>query len=266
MGGSTGKKVLTGLTGGGSNLSEGLINRTVGLDSSAGKFLDPAGTMRRNREQGGATTGETVLDPGGFFKKKPNTAAEEAAQLEAERKARIQSTVGQINSIYDAPSRQKQYSDFINAVRQQYIGDANRQKIKADLGLKFANARSGLTGGSHAVDSQRTLGDEFTRGILTAENKAQAALGDLKAQDEASRLQLIQLAQAGLDSTTAAARAGANMQSGLQSSQAGATAKGLGDIFGETAAMYKRQEEAAARRAGQNAPIGSPYGSAYGRY
>lgn len=188
-------------------------------------------------------------------------AQREADAKEADRKKQIAFTTGRINEIYDAPERQTQYTDFLSAVRDNYVRDADKQKQKADRQLKFSMARGGLVGGSADVDGKRTLGEEYTRGILDAENKAQGALGDLKAQDEASRLNLIQLAQSGLDTTTAAARAGSQIQASAQGAKADALAKGLGDVFGSTSSIYKQQQEAAARRAGQQAPVGSLYGS-----
>lgn len=192
-------------------------------------------------------------------------AQREAEQAERERQARIAETTAAINEAYDAPTRQAQYTDFLNAVRQNYVSDANRQKTVADRNLKFSMARSGLVGGSADVDAKRTLGEEFTRGILDSENKAQGALADLRSQDEASRLNLIQLAQQGLDSTTAAQRAGAAIQASAQGAKADSMAKGLGDIFGTTASIYKQQQEADARRRGQLAPVGSLYGSGFGK-
>lgn len=202
---------------------------------------------------------EGTNDPFGLFGHRPDPA-EAAARAEAERQAGIKDTIGKINSVYDAPGRQKQYSDFISAVRDKYLQDATRQKGVADLQNKFALARSGLNGGSRAVDSKRLLGEEFQQGVLQSENKAQGALGQLKSADNQSRLNLIQLAQGGLDATTAAGRALANTQSGIESARADATSQGLGDIFAGSAAAIKKQQDAAALRQGRTAPIGSLYG------
>lgn len=192
-------------------------------------------------------------------------AQKKADKAEQERQARIAETTSRINSVYDAPARTKQYGDFLSAVRENYVRDADRQKAVNDRQLKFSTARNGLIGGSADRDAKRTLGEEYTTGILNAENKAQSAFSDLKSQDEASRLNLIQLAQSGLDSTTAAARAGAAISASAQGVKADSLAHGLGDIFGSTAATYKTQQETAARRAGQLAPVGSLYGSGFGR-
>lgn len=195
-----------------------------------------------------------------------NSSQNEARRMEQERQARIAETTRRVNAAYDAPGRQAQYDDFLSAVRQNYTDDARRQKQGVDRDLKFATARSGLTGGSADVDMRRGAGEEFQRGILQAEDRAQAALGDLKGADESSRMQLLQMAQAGLDATTAASRANAAISAGAQSARADAQAKGLGDIFGSTIKTVGRQQEAAAQRRGQTAAVGSLYGnSTWGR-
>jgi hypothetical protein len=191
-----------------------------------------------------------------------NSSQNAAERLERERQAKAAATSARINAAYDAPGRQSQYDDFLNAVRQNYTEDATRQKAVADRGLKFATARSGLSGGSADVDSRRTAGEEFQRGILQAEDRAQGALGDLKGADEQSRLQLLQMAQSGLDATTAASRANAAISSGAQSALADQKAKGLGDIFGSTIKTVNTQQEAAAQRRGQTSAVGSLYGNA----
>lgn len=177
-------------------------------------------------------------------------ARQAAEQTEQNRQARITNTTGAINAAYDAPQRKQQYADFVNAVRQRYTDDANRQKDVASRQLKFSNARGGNTGGSTDVDTRRTLGEEYSRGILDAEGKAQGSLADLQAQDEQSRQQLIGLAQSGLDQTTAAQRAGASTQFNAASARDSAFGKGLGEVFGGTADIYKKQQEAAAFRRG----------------
>lgn len=192
----------------------------------------------------------------------PDTSkAQRAAQAsEDARRAAIAGTTSRVNQIYDAPSRQAQYNDFVGALREHYTGDVNRQKTVADRNSKFALARGGLIGGSAEVDANRNLGEEYQKGLLNAENRAQSGLSSLKNQDEASRMQLIQLAQSGLDSTTAASRAMSNMSADTRGNMADAQAKGLGDVFASTAATRDRQLQAAERLRGQRSPVGSVWG------
>lgn len=172
-------------------------------------------------------------------------AAEDA---ERARQAEIKSGTGRVNAAFDAPERMKQYEDYLNAIRTQYMDDATRQKTIADRRSKFALARNGLTGGSADVDTRRRLGEEFSTGVLRSEQLAQGSASQLRAQDEGARNQLLQMIQGGLDSTTAAQRAGSALQQSAQQMKAGALTDSLGDIFGSTAGVYKQQEDNAARR------------------
>lgn len=176
-----------------------------------------------------------------------NDAEKEAKKSERTRQANIAASTGKVNAIFDAPSRQMQYADFGNALRQMYTQDANRQKVVADRNLKFSMAKRGLTGGSAAIDAGRTLNEDYSKGILNAERKAQAAVSDLQNQDQQSRLNLTQLAQTGADATTLGRQAAEGLAASAQNAQANAMAGGLGDIFGNTAAVYQKQNAADAQ-------------------
>jgi hypothetical protein len=177
-------------------------------------------------------------------------AQREAERAEQERQARIAAGTARVNQVFDAPEREQQRGDFLTALRENYRRLADKQKGNADRNLRFSLARGGLTGGSAAVDSNRKLGEEYTEGLLNAETRAQGAVGELRGQDEASRLQLLSMIQQGLDATTGAARAGDAIRANAQAGQGAALSEGLGDIFGGTADIYKRQQEAAERRRG----------------
>lgn len=187
-------------------------------------------------------------------------AQEEANREEDERQQEIVDATNAINDAYDDPSREKGYDDYLSAVRESYVDDANQQKEETDRSLKFSMARSGLTGGSAQVDANRTAGEEYQEGILQAEDLAQGSLGDLKNSDEQSRLSLISMAQSGLDSTTAASRASSAASSSASTALANEKAEGLGDIFGSTAKTISAQQEGAATRAGAKAANTSLYG------
>jgi hypothetical protein len=173
-----------------------------------------------------------------------------ARREEAERQAHMAEGERNVNAAFDSPARQKQYSDFVKALRENFMADANRQKGVADRRLKFAMARSGLSGGSEAVSSNKRLGEEFSRGIVNSENQAQGALSDLKGDDEAARQSLISMIRAGSDTGVAASRAASMQSSNAQGAQARALTQGIGDIFGSTIDTYSRAEDAAARRRG----------------
>jgi hypothetical protein len=187
-------------------------------------------------------------------------AAREANRMEKERQAEIQRGTKRVNSIFDAPERAAQRGDFLSALREHYRTQLDRSKGTADRRLRFAMARSGLTGGSAAADAGRTMGEEYTRGLLDVDTRAQGALADLEGQDEQSRLQLLSAIQSGLDATTAANRASSALRVNVGNAQANAFADQLGDVFGDTAQIYKRQEENAERRRGERAAYDALYG------
>ena len=190
-----------------------------------------------------------------------HSASDAAAQSDAARTQSITNSTNAINGIYDSPQRQQQYTDFLGSLRNKYTTDANNQQQIASRQTKFATARNGLSGGSADVDAQTQLGKEYSAGLVSAESKAQGALAGLKSQDNQSRLNLTQLASQGLDATTAAQQAASSTQQAADQALNGATANGLGDIFGSATKAYQTEQTAAAQRAGYRQPLGSLYGT-----
>ncbi len=180
-------------------------------------------------------------------------AATKAAQHEAWRQSNINRAVGQIDQIYSSPRRQTQYDDFLNASRSFYNNELGRQKEVADRSLRFAMARSGLTGGSASTDANRTLGQNYQQGVLTADRLAQGAAADLRTADQNSRLNLISQVQSGLDMTSGAQQAAQALQGNLASGRSSMQASNLGDIFGGLAQVYTRSRDLAAERRGNQA-------------
>ncbi len=175
-------------------------------------------------------------------------AAKEAQAQEQMRQTQIAGTTDRVNQIFDSPSRQQGYQGFALALRK-YLTDAlTREKGNADRGLKFSLARSGNTGGSLAVDANKNLGDEFSRGVLDVERRVQGGVADLRSSDEAARLNLTQLAQTGVDTGTAASQAAAAMQTNLGKARGANVAEGLGDTFAATGRAVKAGADAAEKR------------------
>lgn len=172
-----------------------------------------------------------------------NRAQREAQAEEKRRQEAISATTGRINSMFDDPAREAQRQQFGSDMLSFYMDDANRQKGSADRDLRFSLARSGLTGGSGAIDANRTLGEEYQRGVLEAQRRSQGAVADLRGQDEQARLSLTGLAQSGLDVGAAATQAASAMRASLEGANATARVQGMGDIFGSVATAKKRSEE-----------------------
>ncbi len=217
-----------------------------GADGKMGKgnWADPTGLVQKS----GASK---WLDPLGLTKvDNSESAADRAARLEEERQARIAQNIGQINKIYDDPSRERDIADFLGATRSYYRQDLDKQKATADRGLKFAMARSGLSGGSASVDASRTLGQDYQRGVLSADRLAQKAAADIRSADQASRMNLIAMAQSGSDMTSGASQAANMLANNLQAGRSANNLDNLGDIFGGFAKTFENSRNLAAERRG----------------
>ncbi len=173
-----------------------------------------------------------------------NKAAKAAQQQEAARQAGITNAVNQINSIYSSPQRQKQYTDFQDALQGYNMQQLNQQKVDADRNLNFAMARQGLTGGSADADASANLARSYNQGVLKSQQQAASAAANLQSADQQQKQQLIGLAQSGLDATSASNQALAGLQTNLQAAQAQAQAQGLGDMFSGLAAYYNNSDQA----------------------
>ncbi|MGH8173940.1 MAG: hypothetical protein ACREPX_12425 [Rhodanobacteraceae bacterium] len=191
-------------------------------------------------------------------------AQREADAAEAERQQQIAASTGAINAIYNDPKRQAQYDKLTSDTQKFYLTDLDKQKATNDRKLKFALARNGTIGGSVQTDQSRHLGEDYMRGVVEASRRAQSAGADLRSADEQSRMQLIGMASAGLDATTASGQATRSLQNDLLSSQAGATAGGLGDMFGDLSDIYRKSEDQKALRAGQKYAYNTTYQPIYG--
>lgn len=181
----------------------------------------------------------------------PDNAAREAEANEANRRWQIQQTSNNINRVFDAPSRQAQYADFLAATRDLYKQDLDRKNSENNRQMKFSLARSGQTGGSVARDQGTAAGEQYQRGLIEADRLAQGQEADLRSQDEQARSTLLSMAQQGLDSTTAASQAASAMRNNLQAGQGTSMVKGIGDIFGQFGDAYTRSRQDAERRRGE---------------
>lgn len=187
-------------------------------------------------------------------------ASAAAQQQEAAREATISGNVKDINSAFG--NRSGQYADYAKALQGQYETELNRQQAIAARNLKFSNARSGVTGGSTAVDQGALLGQETAAGTLKAQQAVGSATAGLQAKDEATRQQMISLAQSGGDIGNAATQTANALQANIGNAQQTNVEQGLGDVFGGITANVTAQQNAAALRSGIYA--GTARASLYG--
>jgi len=193
-----------------------------------------------------------------------NSAANASNAANAAQQASIQNAVGQINSAYSNPNRANQYAQYNQNLSNYYTGQVNNQEAVNARNLKFAMARSGLTGGSAAVDSNTQLQKDYTQGLLNASQAATAGTSALEQSDINAKNQLIGLAQQG-NFTGAVPTATAQAQNAsLGAAQNFGQANALGNLFAGTQGIIQNEAGAAANRLAQQNPFGTNYSaSAY---
>ena len=195
-----------------------------------------------------------------------SSSSNSAAAANTAQQNQINGTIAQINSAYDSPSRQAQYSTYGNQLDKYYTNQVNQQDATNARNLKFANARSGLTGGSEAVDSNTQLQKDYTQGLLQASQAAQTGQAALEQADISSKNQLIAQAEQGSNLGSIPNAIASSTNANLGAAQNYSNSNSLGNLFAGTGQIYQNEQTAAANRLAQNNPIGSPYGatSAYG--
>ncbi len=190
-----------------------------------------------------------------------NGAANAASQQQAQQQQQIQQSVSAINNAYNSPARQQQYQQYYNNLNQYYTNQVNQQEATNARDLTFANARSGLTGGSEAVDSNAQLQKDYTQGLLQATQSAQAGEAALQQSDINSKNQMISLAQQGNYTGQIPVQASEAQSASLNAAKNYGQANSLNNLFSGTAGIYQNEQTAAANRAAQSNPIGTVYGS-----
>ena len=189
-----------------------------------------------------------------------NSAANAANAANAQQQASIQKSVDQITSAYDNPNRANQYAQYNKNLSDYYTGQVNNQEAINARNLKFANARSGLTGGSAAVDNNTQLQKDYTQGLLNASQQATAGTSALEQSDVNAKNQLIGLAQQGNFTGAIPTQVAQAQNASLGAAQNYGNAQSLGNVFAGTAGIYQNEQTAAANRKAQISPFGSLYG------
>lgn len=190
-------------------------------------------------------------------------ASKEAQRAEAQRQAEVARAVSAVNRAYGSPQRAADIADY-QAATQELLGqDLARQNAEAQRQTKFALARSGVTGGSFDVDTNRKLAETYQRGVLDVSRKAQGAAAALQAQDQQAKQNLIALAQSGMDATTAAQQASEGIRVNLANARAQDQQQALGDMFKDFGKVWTNSQEQKGKQEAQR--YGGGYDALYGR-
>ena len=183
----------------------------------------------------------------------------EAERAEAERQANLTAAQRRIESIFGSPQREQQIQDFVGSQRSYLQSDLDRTHGDNQRELKFATARSGLSGGSVDVDKNRRLSELYLRGIAEAERRAQNSGAELRSQDQASKQSLMASVLSGGDVSTAAQNAAQMMRTNATLAKKDVGVNAFDTLFGNLGGYYKNSREAAGERRAS-----SEFGSLFG--
>ncbi len=162
----------------------------------------------------------------------------DAAEIERQRQERAQQAIDAINKVFDDADREALYQSHRDVVYDMNTQEVERQAAEMERANRFALARNGLLGGSVDVDSATELNRRTNEGLSKAGGIADAAMSDLMAADENTRSNLVSMATAGTDATTAAQLASSGLKQNMESAAADKAVATVGDLFGSLANAY----------------------------
>ncbi len=162
----------------------------------------------------------------------------DARDIEAERQRKAQEAIAEINRIFDNANRDALYQQQRDAVYDLNTQEVERQAAEAERANRFALARNGLLGGSADVDSNAELNRRTNEGLAQAGGIADAAMADLQKADETARNNLVSMANAGTDATTAGQLASSQLAANADAASADRAVASVGDLFGSLSNAY----------------------------
>lgn len=179
-------------------------------------------------------------------------------EQEKERQRRVQEATNAINNIFNNANRGALYSKQRDAVYRLNSDEVNRQAAEAERDNRFALARNGLLGGSVDVDSNAELQRRTNKGLLSASGIADDAAARLRGADEATKQNLLSMAQQGLNGADVGSMATAQLQNNLNQRASDQTIAQVGNLFGDLANAYL-YSNAAKQLANQNQSLRNIY-------
>lgn len=186
-----------------------------------------------------------------------------AAQAQAsadQQKQEMQQAMAAINTAFNSPSRQQQYTTYQNDVQGKLDTELQKQFQQQQRDTKFSIARQGLTGGSADADLNGQLGKDYAAGLTGNASSATQAAASLRQADIQAKNNLDALAQSGLTAGDAATAANSSLGANLQAAEGNIPVAGVGSVFDNLATAYNNSQQIA----GQRAAMLNPYGSLFG--
>lgn len=195
-------------------------------------FALPSGQVQIGESEAGPIYADA---PGGFDQAGYDAAmaAESARQAEADKnRADMESLFASTRtSAYDAGKRRL---------------DEQHDQAKRDL--KFELFARGLNGSSVAAEQSALLGRSFSQGLTDLGGKADAVSTQLRGDNEAARLQLLQSIDSGMDAGSAVSSALGQMRANAERAASDAIGTSVGDLFSTAGLIYNQNRVAQGRQ------------------
>lgn len=197
--------------------------------------------ITRPRYVGGDAVGDVELTEERYFDQAAYDAAVKAAQDSAAGvKADVLKNRGARDALYGTVRE-----NAFNAGKRRI----DEQRDQARRNLKFELFARGLAGGSEDINQNALLGRTYDQGVLDLGAKADAAKTDMMANDEQTRLGLLQSIDAGMDQGSAISSALNQLRVNADRAAAGAQGTAVGDLFGGAGLLYQNSQMAKGKQA-----------------
>lgn len=222
------------------------LNVIFGVAPSAAANIDRNAFYRN--ASGGVASAPTNRAPLGY--KKWGNSGDEANQSVYFDQAAYDAAIAAANAGASATAqtnktaRDALYTDIRNNAYTAGKRGIDEQTADAKRSLRFELFAKGLNGGSTDIDQNARLQRTYDNGILNLGAKADAAAADVRANDESTRLGLLQSIDAGMDQGSAISSALNQLKNNSDSAAAAATQTSIDDLFGNAGLLYQNSQRA----------------------
>lgn len=145
-------------------------------------------------------------------------------------------------------AREGLYSKIAADSKALQLDDLGRDRGLAERDVGFDLARRGLSGGSREIDTSREIGDQFNRGVLTADNNSQGVANDARMSDEKTRINLINSIRSGMSDSDATSAAFNSMQNNANQAANNAKTQNIGGFFDAIRGSANQYQQADAQQ------------------
>lgn len=170
-------------------------------------------------------------DDGGYAARQAQTKAEQDAAI-----ARVNNVFGKgtgAESPANLAGREQLYSTIGADSEARLLDTLGTDRTKAERNVRMQLARQGLMGGSADIDQGSELLEQFQKGSLEARNAATGASNSARANDEKTRVNLINNVRSGMAETDALSAAYAGLNNNANEARDAAMATDIGGFFND---------------------------------